>query len=177
MRTWHGLTEFDTLSIDTQLMLGLLSDAQRGRAIRGAAVVDSGQGHLAVALSRLCGSETALAVVNRDALADRATAAHLEEAGHAGSVVRRVDAMLGPVDDAGVPIDMVTVKLNDGLPDKVSAALIQRWLAAWPGATLVLGGKAAYANRVSELVKRWGIRMGRAVKERGFAGMVVGKGV
>lgn len=173
MRTWHGLSEFDTLSIDTRIMLGLLGDAVRDRPMRGAAIVGSGQGHGAVSLSRLCGPETGLVVVNRDVLADRATAAHLQEAGHSGPVVRSVDAMLGPIEPAGPPVDWVVMQLNDGLPDKVSAGLIQRWLEAWPGTTLVLGGKAAYANRVSERVKRWGIRTIRAVKEKGFAGMVM----
>lgn len=174
MAAWHGLAEFDTLSIDTALMVGLAREAVRGRRVRGAAVVHSGQGHGAVAMSRLCGSDVGLVVVNRDALADRATAAHLAEAGHTGAVVRRVEAMMGPVADGAVAVDVVLMKWNDELTDKVSAGLVGRWLAACPGAVVVAGAKAAYANRVGELVKRRGIGVRQTVKEKGFAGMVMG---
>jgi hypothetical protein len=173
MDAWWGLAEFDTTSIDTDLMCDLIADHIRRNDESCAAIVNPGQGHLPMFIARIAGSGIDLIVQTRDAIADAATAHNLAQSGHRGKLVRAVSAApelrtsdLLP----GVP-GVIVVKLNNQTRDTTSAAMIRQWFDQFPTATVIAGGPAAYANRVGELLCKQGIETKRKEKKRGFAAL------
>ncbi len=173
MDAWWGLAEFDTLSIDTRLMADLLADHLRSEGVSAAAVVEPGQGHLPLFISRCAGGEVDLFVQSRDAMATAATQHNLQLNGHGGKREARVTADL-ELDTSDQLPGVIAVKLNDQVRHTTSANMIGTWLKQCPGATIITGSRAAYANRVSELLARHGVETTDRTKHRGFAALRLG---
>lgn len=144
----HSIAEFDELGHGTVAALELL-----GRPPSGPVVIEGvGQGHLPLAV-RAGGHTGALHLVDRDLLALRVAAANLGDGGATAHHEARLPAAL--VADA----DLTIVGLPEREPVAVTAAVAGSALAG-AGGRVLLHGRTADVNRVLELLRRHGARLG-----------------
>ncbi len=169
MDGWWGLAEFDTRSIDTDLMLALVHDHLRSHKVECAAVCQPGQGHVAVFISQ-CAKRIDLITQGRDVIADAATAHNLLLNHHQGKLTHTTSSEFSLQTDGQLP-QLITTRLNSDVRDSTSAKMICTWFDQFPDATVITGGPAAYSRRVSELLAKQRIQTKRTLKQRGFAAM------
>ena len=62
LQAWHGLPEFDTLSIDTELSFAILAGLLKCGEVRRVVVWEPGHGHIPVFLSKAMGDSFELRV-------------------------------------------------------------------------------------------------------------------
>ncbi len=167
-QAWHGLPEFDTLSVDTELCFTLLAGYLRRERPESAVLWSPGHGHLAAFLAKATGDPFELQICGRDVLALEATRQNLLLNGFAGRVDARISIDFAVGDHDQHP-DLVVGRLNDALGDALSVEIIAGWFADHPDCTVIVGGRATFANRVMQRLGRCGIEVVRKLKRKGFA--------
>ncbi len=168
MQAWHGLPEFDTLSVDTELAFALLARYVERERVGSVAVWDPGHGHLPVFLSKVSGHPFEFRIYGRDCLAIQATRTNLMLNGFAGRIGERVSIDFAVGDDAWHP-DLIVGRLNDALGDGLSSDIVARWFADHPDCTVILSGRAAFASRVGQRLGRSGVEVVQKLKRKGFS--------
>ncbi len=168
LQAWHGLPEFDTLAIDTELGFSLLAQYTKREQVRSVAVWNPGHGHLPVFLSRVVARPFDLRIFGRDCLAIEATRRNLAFSGFAGRVETCVSIDSAVGDDACRP-DLVVGRLNAALGDRLSSEIVARWFADHPDCTVIVCGRAAFAARVEQRLAPHGVEVVQRLKRKGFS--------
>lgn len=161
LRTVYGLPEFDTLGHRTQLLFSMLETLERKSHPRRALVLNPGQGHVPVLLSRLFMPDS-ITLVGRDLLALRCSARGLTMNGYDSSKVsiRHEKNLEGDE----LRHDLIVAQMSDDEGLEANAALFRQ------GADrLTLGGQmvvSAGSSTITRLTKmcraeRLGMASGR----------------
>jgi len=168
LQAWHGLPEFDTLAIDTELGFALLAQYTKQERVSSVAVWNPGHGHLPVFLSKAAARSFDLRICGRDCLAVEATRRNLALNGFAGRVETCVSIDFAVGDDVCKP-ELVVGRLNAALGDGLSSEIVARWFADHPDCTVILCGRAAFAARVEQRLVAHGIEVVQKLKRKGFS--------
>jgi len=168
LQAWHGLPEFDTLAIDTELGFSLLAQYAKREQAKSVAVWNPAHGHLAVFLSKALAPPFDLRICGRDCLAVEATLRNLALNGFAGRVEPYVSIDFPIGDDVWKP-ELAVGRLNAALGDRLSSEIVARWFADEPNCTAILCGRAAFAARVEQRLAPHGVEVVQKLKRRGFS--------
>ena len=168
LQAWHGLPEFDSLSVDTELGFELLAGRLKGDRIKSIAVWNPGHGHLPVFLGKTSRVPIELRLCARDVLAIEATRRNLQLNQFTGSVEDRlsIDPPVG--DDAWRP-ELIVARLGSALSDRLTAGVVARWFTDHPDCDVIVTGRAAFCHRVEQRLVRRGIQVVRRLKRKGFS--------
>ena len=167
LQAWHGLPEFDSLSVDTELCFELLATRLKRERVTSIAVWNPGHGHLPVFLGKASRVPIDLRICARDVLAVEATRRNLELNEFPGRVEQRVSIDPPVGDDAWQP-ELIVGRLSAALGDRLSADVVIRWFADHPDCQVIVSGRAASCHRVEQRLVRHGIEVVRRLKRKGF---------
>jgi 16S rRNA (guanine1207-N2)-methyltransferase len=151
MQTVYGLSEFDTLSYQTQLLLETVLNLQDMSATR-AVIMNPGQGHVAAALWRSFRPAT-IDVVDRDLLALRVTKNNLIANGCSPNQItlfHQVGVLLGGHEQA----DFIVGALREDEGPEVHALIVkQAAQQLLPDGTIVLASGTTASMRLEAVIR------------------------
>ena len=165
-----GMSEFDTLSRSTELLMAAVDRrGKRGRP-RAVEIWNPGQGHIPVLLTLGSKATARVSLLSRDLLSLRTSQANLAASGFAGPVAARHTVAFGrrPEDEAP---DLIVAPLNDKEGIDVNCHKIDRALADYPDCTVIVGCGASFAFRLEREMKRRGRRTSARKKDKGYCVM------
>jgi 16S rRNA (guanine1207-N2)-methyltransferase len=146
LRTVYGLSEFETASFATRLLQRQL-EAASPRRVAGAAMLNPGQGHVALAAAALFAPRELL-LVDRDLLALRCTSRNLAAHGYASAAVHVAGF------DAPGAFDLIAgVLREDEGAAAVAATVVRAAQSLAPEGLLALAGSSTAITRVESLVR------------------------
>lgn len=170
---FHGLQEFDELSIDTQLLLRLALGQAESRSVKHLLVCNPGQGHIPIVLSGATGGMETITVRSRDLLALRCTRHNLILNGFSGQV--RPSLGIGfDLGDVDTKVDLIAARLQQKLGFEINAAMVSELLRERGDCPVIVGCTASLGARIEEKLRRsHGLRT-RKVKSKGFCAIRFG---
>ncbi len=168
MRAWHGLPEFDTLSLDTELCFSLLAEHLRREHPRSVAVWKPGHGHIPVFIAKASPDCPDLIIHSRDCLAIQATRGNLLLNEFSGTIDNRLFIDFSMTRQSARP-ELVVARLNPRLGHHVAEHAIRTWFSELPQCTVIVCGPSALISRLDGLLARSRIRVIRRCKKRGFS--------
>jgi 16S rRNA (guanine1207-N2)-methyltransferase len=168
----HNLPEFDNRSWETDVLAKAIGDAAGRRVFRSLAVVEPGQGHLAILAAAACKPLREMTVVSRDLLALRATRRNLADNRmieprlvHAPTLWQWPEAPLEP--------DLIVTPLREKEGMELHEAKLRGWCKAWPDCEVIAGAKGNFASRLEVRLRKAGLRVADKVAKRGFWALTV----
>lgn len=163
----HSLPEFDNRSWETDVLAKAVRDAAAKRVYRSLAVVEPGQGHLAILAAAACKRLDEATAVSRDLLALRATRRNLADNNlpeprpvHAPTLWDWPAAPLQP--------DLVVTSLREKEGMELQEAKLLHWSKTWPDCDVIAGAKSTFAGRLELRLRKQGLRVLNKETKRGF---------
>jgi 16S rRNA (guanine1207-N2)-methyltransferase len=175
MQTANGLPEFDSLSYDSEMLVNALGEAQ-GREINRAAVLNPGQGHIAVAVWKYLKPKSII-LVDRDLLALRYSLCNLTLNGcppDSISVSHQAGLDLNPAEK----IDLFIGSLREGESKEASFLTIDQMteVLADKGIILISSGSTAITRLVDYVESRGLLRIKTRERRRGYSLLALERG-
>ena len=164
----HGLGDFDTRGWASGLAIDLFAKTVRSRRVTSLGVCDPGQGHVPVLAALIGGTIERMAVVSRDLIALKATAANLPAGGYAGQL-----HLTHAVDPSPacrqVEAQVVLATLHEKEGMDVNVEKISRLLSAGRDCRVIAACKAAFGSRLREHLRKFGRHCPLKKKRKGVA--------
>lgn len=169
IKSFWGLPEFDTRSIETDLVLDFLANLEKEkRNPRHLLMYNPGHGHIPVVASRLMPSIEQMRLRSRDALALRACEHNLEMAGYRGTLRQELSLDFG-WSEADNDESLLVAVLEHGLGTELNFELVQQWIRDGLRGSIVIACHVAMANHLMQRFKPdKRIRLRRKTNAKGF---------
>ncbi|MCY4527712.1 MAG: methyltransferase [Chloroflexi bacterium] len=172
LRTVYGLPEFDTLGHRTQLLFSVLETLKRKSSPPRVLVLNPGQGHIPLLLSRLF-SPDSISMVDRDLLALRCSARGLTMNGYDSSRVSMQHAESLEGDESRY--DLIVAHVSDDEGAQANASLFRQAADRMaPGGQMVVAAGSSTITRLTKTCRaeRLGI-VGARKRRQGNSVLVV----
>ncbi len=168
LKAFWGLPDFDTRSIEIDLILGFL-DQSRGQYgnVREVIIHNPSQGHVPVMASLLIPSRERIRLRSRDLLALRACGHNLEMAGYKGGLTEELTVDLGySVTD--IERSLLIARLEHDLGPELNYRMLLRWLEDGLRGRMVIACRSAMTNHLMQRFEGSDVRFRRKMNSKGF---------
>jgi SAM-dependent methyltransferase len=168
LKAFWGLAEFDTRSIETELVLDAVAGLGGERSnVREILLYNPGHGHLPILATRLMPSIELMRLRSRDVLALRACEHNLGMAGYKGRLAQDLSIDFGwPVENRDE--SLVVAVLEHGLGPALNHEMIQQWIRDGLRGSIIIACHVAMANQLMQRLKRSNTRLRRKMNSKGF---------
>jgi 16S rRNA (guanine1207-N2)-methyltransferase len=161
LKTFWGLPDFDTRSIEIDLILTFLERSrQEYGQVREVLIHNPSQGHIPILATRLMPSIELVRLRSRDLLALRACRHNLEMAGYKGGLAEELSIDLG-CSIADKDHSLLIARLEHGLGPALNCRLILQWLKDGLRGRIIIACHNAMANQLMQRLQAHNIRFRR----------------
>jgi 16S rRNA (guanine1207-N2)-methyltransferase len=172
LTAWHGLAEFDKRSWASGVLAAMFQQCFAGKPVRSLAVVEPGQGHVAVLASKIARDLREVTMVSRDLIALRAARMNLLGAGYDGAL-REIHTAGVPGADAVPHVEVMLATLNEKEGADANVEKVSRWCERCADGGAIVAGKAAFCTRLRDRLRARGLRAQARKKRKGAAAFLL----